>query len=97
LTDRAAFPVMSARWIPSVQQLEPLRMQPRGKLHFERLGAFALHHLLERGSNDLDFIKNGDAQMRFQYWVPAMIYFCANVAEPNTLGKIFILSQPKTK
>jgi hypothetical protein len=38
---------MSARWIPSVQRPEPLRMQPKGKVHFEQLAVSALHHLLE--------------------------------------------------
>jgi hypothetical protein len=37
-----------ARWIPSVQRPEPLRMQPRGKVHFEQLAVSALHNLLER-------------------------------------------------
>jgi hypothetical protein len=33
--------VTFARWIPSVQRLEPLRMQPEEKGHFERLVVFA--------------------------------------------------------
>jgi hypothetical protein len=48
MTDRAAFLVTSARWIPSVQRPEPLRMQPRGKVHFEQPAVSALNDLLER-------------------------------------------------
>jgi hypothetical protein len=67
LTGRAAFPLKCAREFLSIRRLEPLRMLPRGTVHFEPLAVFAFHHLLEVGSYDRDFPQNGGAQKEFLF------------------------------